>query len=156
VEFYVASSGEGPNLLFYAAGGSIASPSSISAAKVLCDISFYGHAGGSYREGARIRGQINGPSTSNSNSTDLYFYTGDGTNALQSNLKVSSNGNVIIGNEVSLTAGSSQGFLHIPAGVTITAAPATTYTGKVPMYFDGSGNYLYVYSGGAWRKVALT
>ena len=62
-------------------------------------------------------------------------------------------GNVVFGG-VSLPPDSNTRFLYIPGGEGApTAAPATTYTGRRPLYYDITSSLLYVYNDGAWRAV---
>lgn len=48
----------------------------------------------------------------------------------------------------------SAGFPYIPAAAGAPTGTPTSRTGYVPLYYDTTGNNLYVYSG-AWKKVAL-
>jgi len=71
-------------------------------------------------------------------------------NGIQS-LKTDSKNNVIIGTETALATTSTDGFLYIPSvGGTPTTAPATSYTGKVPMSFDTTGETLNIYTASKW------
>lgn len=89
----VSATGEGGELSFISADGSVGSESASDIAKVLGDISFSGYSGAS-RSGALIRANQNGSYTSNSVPTDLYFYTGDGTNAIASRMVIDKSGNI--------------------------------------------------------------
>ena len=68
---------------------------------------------------------------------------------------IDGNGNVVVGRLAQLAAGATDGFLHIPEIATApTAAPPTTYTGKVPFVYDTTNSKLWVYDGG-WVGIAL-
>lgn len=65
------------------------------------------------------------------------------------------NSNIVLGATSALNTGATNGFTYIPtmAGAP-TAAPPTTFTGKVPMVYDTTNNKLYVYNA-AWKGVTL-
>lgn len=51
--------------------------------------------------------------------------------------------------------GMTSGFPYIPAAAGAPTGTPTARTGYVPIYYDSTGNNLYAYNGGAWKKVAL-
>lgn len=97
IRLQVAATGEGAEITFNSSKGTIGSETASETNKVLGDISFSGHASSASRSGALIRAQQNGSYTSNTVPTDLYFYTGDGTNAIANRMTISAAGNVGIG-----------------------------------------------------------
>lgn len=49
----------------------------------------------------------------------------------------------------------STGFPYVPAAAGAPTGTPTARTGYVPLYYDSTGNNLYAYNGGGWKKVAL-
>lgn len=63
------------------------------------------------------------------------------------------------GNVYAPAAGATNmtnGFVYIPSASGAPSGVPTVIAGKVPMYFDAAASQLYVYTGGAWKKVTLT
>ena len=86
---------------------------------------------------------------------NIYFGTANayGTGSMPTRMMIDYLGNVVFGG-VSLPPDSNTRFLYIPGGEGApTAAPATTYTGRRPLYYDITSSLLYVYNDGAWRAV---
>lgn len=67
---------------------------------------------------------------------------------------IDSGGSVIVGSAAIATSATS-GFLYIATGNGTPSGVPTSYTGRVPFYFDTSTNKLYIYNG-AWKSVTLT
>lgn len=146
IKLQSSATGEGGQLSFFSSDGSIGSEANSSSSKVLGDIYFSGYATSAFRNGALIRAQQNGSFTSNSVPTDLYFYTGDGTNSVTSRMIISATGNIGMGVTPSawgtgnfglelggtpfLIGQNSSGLLHISSN----------------LYFDGA-NYKYKANG---------
>jgi hypothetical protein len=69
--------------------------------------------------------------------------------------EVDASGNVVLGAQVQLAAGATDGFAYIPEiATTPTAAPPTAVTGKVPLCYDTTNKKLWVYDGG-WLGVVV-
>jgi hypothetical protein len=68
-------------------------------------------------------------------------------------MRVTANGNVVIGTGA-LSTGASNGFLYIPTCAGTPTGTPTSYTGRVPLVYDTSNNRLYVYNG-SWKSVTL-
>lgn len=49
----------------------------------------------------------------------------------------------------------TNGFFYIPAAAGAPSGVPTAISGQVPMYYDSTNNYFYVYNG-AWKKVTLS
>jgi len=59
--------------------------------------------------------------------------------------------------DITLKAGTTSmtgGFLYIPGAAGAPSGTPTSYTGLVPMYYDTTNNYFYIYNG-AWKKILL-
>lgn len=50
------------------------------------------------------------------------------------------------------TTTQTDGFLYIPAAAGTPTGTPLVINGSVPLYFNTTGNELYAYNGGAWRK----
>ena len=61
-----------------------------------------------------------------------------------------SKGNFIIGT-AALATTATDGFPYIPSGAGPPTGVPTTYTGRVPLYYDSTNDFLYLYRGG-WKK----
>lgn len=69
-------------------------------------------------------------------------------------LQVTTLGNAALG-KASMATNATDGFLHIPVCAGTPTGVPTGITGYVPMIFDSTNLYIYVYTGGAWKKVLL-
>lgn len=67
-------------------------------------------------------------------------------------LSISSAGDIF---GVAGTTAMTAGFIYIPSAAGVPSGTPTGQSGRVPLYYDETGNYLYVYSGGAWRRVSF-
>lgn len=81
---------------------------------------------------------------------DGKLYVFDAVNS-KARLTIDPTGNVVPG-DAALATTATGGFLYIPtcAGAP-TGVPAATFTGRVPIVYDSTNNFLYIYSGG-WKK----
>lgn len=52
------------------------------------------------------------------------------------------------------TTSMTDGFFYIPAAAGAPSGVPTAISGKVPMYYDSTNNFFYIYNG-AWKKVLL-
>ena len=76
-----------------------------------------------------------------------YIFTGiDGER-----LRIDLNGNVY---GTSGTTGMTNGFFYIPSAAGAPSGVPTAISGHVPMYYDTTNNFFYVYNG-AWKKILL-
>lgn len=82
-------------------------------------------------------------------SSDTLLFSIDGT----SRLSISDNGNVIIGNGA-LAAPATDGFLYFPQTAGAPSGTPTSYTGRVPITWDATGDALYIYEGGSWHSIS--
>ena len=55
---------------------------------------------------------------------------------------------------VSGTTSMTDGFTYIPTAAGVPSGVPTGQTGRVPLYYDSTNNYLYVYNG-AWKRVSF-
>ena len=64
--------------------------------------------------------------------------------------------NTFTGNAVAATGVTTMtdGFFYIPAASGAPTGVPTAYASRVPLYYDTSGEALYVYNG-AWKKVSF-
>ncbi len=65
---------------------------------------------------------------------------------------VDTGGGVICGAQAALATNATAGFIYIPSCAGIPTGAPAAYTGKVPLCYDSTNNFLYVYNGGAWKK----
>ncbi len=99
-----------------------------SEAKVLTDdflgnIQYFGYDGSGYIPGASIRGKVDGPAETGNMPGRIEFHTNDGPSGMQEKMRITSTGNVGIGetapvNKLSVSGGGSFG-----AGYDTTVAP---------------------------------
>ena len=84
----------------------------------------------------------------NQTATTGYIFTGiDGER-----LRIDLNGNVY---GTSGTTGMTNGFFYIPSAAGAPSGTPTAVTGRVPMYYDTTNNFFYVYNG-AWKRILLS
>lgn len=69
-------------------------------------------------------------------------------------MRVTSAGNIVLGNQSALATNATNGFVYIPTSAGAPTGIPTAYTGKVAMQYDTTNNKLYVYNG-AWKSVTL-
>lgn len=53
-----------------------------------------------------------------------------------------------------VTSTTTGGLMYMPCGNGAPSGTPTTFTGRVPYYFDATNLKIYIYSGGAWVKTA--
>ena len=71
-------------------------------------------------------------------------------------LRVTYQGNVVVGGNGALATSAANGFLYIPTCAGTPTGTPTTYTGSVALIFDTTANKLWVYDGGWLQTAALT
>lgn len=118
-----------------------------------------GTSGLTIRSGATSTGNIYF-SRSTSGSTEFagyvtYNHTSDylsfGANATEA-LRITSGGNVY--NPIVASTTMTNGFFYIPAAAGVPAGVPTVISGTVPLYYDSTNDYLYVYNG-SWKRVSF-
>lgn len=77
------------------------------------------------------------------------FITHDGTTAVAA-LTLSSAASVVVGS-AAIATNATDGFLYIPSCAGAPSGTPTAFTGRIPLVYDSTNNFLYVYNGG-WKK----
>ena len=72
--------------------------------------------------------------------------------AAVSRLTISSTGNIYPSGATSTTM--TDGFFYIPSAAGAPTGAPTAVSGYIPIYYDATNNYLYVYNG-AWKRVSF-
>ncbi len=137
------------------ANGPISSPS-----VPVVDDSLLGVRGGGYNGIAfttsRAQVNLNAAETWSSTANGAYINfvtTKKGTSTRLERMRIDDAGNVIVGT-AALATTATDGFLYIPTCAGTPTGVPTTYTGRVPIVYDTTGNKLWIYNG-AWKSVAL-
>jgi len=106
-------------------------------------------SGASSDSGYRMKNTINEWSVYSAGSSGNLFFrdiTGGNTR-----MRIDTSGNIVLGSTAALATTATDGFTYIPKGSGAPTGTPTSYTGKVPMYYDDTNQVLYIYSGGAWN-----
>ena len=128
-----------------------------SAANIIT-VAASGNAGITIRSGATSTGNIYfSDSTTGTGEFDGYV-TYD-QNAQTMTLGTASTTRLTVGSlgDVYATAGTTSmtdGFIYIPSAAGVPSGVPTGQTGRVPLYYDSTNNYLYIYNG-AWKRVSF-
>ena len=95
LESYHDTEGTTPKLTMRKSDGSAASPALVDNEAVLGTISFQGHDGTNFEEGAKIEARVDGTAASNDMPTELTFWTTkDGSNTAVEQMVLSKQGNL--------------------------------------------------------------
>ncbi len=87
-----------------------------------------------------------GSSTAN---TSFYFLAG---NLLACQMQgTGSEANVVIGSNTGIATNATDGFLYITSCAGAPSGTPTAFTNRIPIIYDRTNNFLYVYNGG-WKK----
>ena len=81
----------------------------------------------------------------------MEFYTLNGGVSTES-MRITSKGNIY--NPITASTSMTDGFFYIPAAGGAPSGTPTAISGTVPLYYDTTNNYLYVYNG-AWKRVSF-
>jgi len=81
----------------------------------------------------------------------LEFYTLN-SGVLTETLRITSTGNIY--NPIAASTTMTNGFFYIPSAAGAPTGIPTAISGTVPMYYDATNNYFYVYNG-AWKRVSF-
>lgn len=81
----------------------------------------------------------------------VFLTTPDGTDAAVERMRITSEGNIVVGLAALLT-NAANGFVYVPTCAGAPSGTPTDYTGRSPIVIDTSNNRLYFYSSGAWRN----
>lgn len=134
----------------------LAGRAQVNAAAVAGNFSWTAYDGSSYQYVAILRGGSEGSVSSTSSPGYISFLTTPSSSTSPTEkLRITSAGSVIIGAQSALATDATDGFLYIPTCAGTPSGTPTSYTGKVPIIYDTTNNYLYVYNG-AWKKVGLS
>lgn len=111
---------------------------------------FYSSTLADFDRSAQFGFRNDGPSSAGVFPTGIMFSTGShasGTSDLTEKMRISSGGNVVVGNLGGTAAGdllptATNGFLYIPnvAGALTACATAATYTGHTALWYDTTNN----------------
>ncbi len=88
------------------------------------------------------------------NSNSLAFYSTQITAmafAIDRNGKAASYSSFVVGTNSALATNATDGFLYLPSCAGTPTGTPTAITGKIPLVYDSTNNFLYVYNGG-WKK----
>jgi hypothetical protein len=88
----------------------------------------------------------NGGNIGTGSNHDLLILTNTAQAARFTNLQ-----SAIMG-KTGMTTGSTDGFIYIPSAAGAPVGTPTAQTGFIPLYYDSTNNFLYVYNGGGWKK----
>lgn len=109
--------------------------------------------GGSYSQAGTFLLEADGAHGSGSTPGRWSFLTTpSGSTSPVERLRISANGNVVVGNSSSaLSTSATSGFLYVPTCAGTPTGSPTAVTGAAPIVIDTTNNKLYFRSGGAWR-----
>lgn len=88
------------------------------------------------------------------------WWVGNGTSTVTSVMRIvvadsGARANIVLGAAAVLATNSTSGFPYIPTCAGTPTGTPTAFTGTVPMIFDTTGVKLWIYTGGAWKGVAV-
>lgn len=82
--------------------------------------------------------------------SDRFKFSASATLGTTDILTMDALGNVALGS-AAIATNATDGFLYIDSGAGAPTGTPTTYTGRVPIYYDATNDQLYVYRGG-WKQ----
>jgi hypothetical protein len=88
--------------------------------------------------------------------SDLFFSTSPTNGDIVERMRITSNGNIVLGSLSALATNATDGFAYLPTCAGAPTGSATSYTGKVPFVVDTTNNRLYIRVGTTWRYATLT
>ena len=97
--------GEGPDVVFHASRGTIASPTASADTDKVGNINFAGYDGSAYQRRASINGVVDGSVSSNTVPTAIIFRTGTNTTPTE-RLRITSSGDIQIKDDINVTFGN--------------------------------------------------
>ncbi len=80
----------------------------------------------------------------------INFFTNPSASASTLRFSISKDGNVVVGS-AAIATNATDGFLYIDSGAGPPTGTPTTFTGRVPIYYDSTNDQLYIYRGG-WKQ----
>lgn len=80
----------------------------------------------------------------------IFFFTGGHDNKNFIRGEIDATGNFVVG-RAALTTSATSGFLYIPTCAGAPSGVPTTKTGRMPLIYDSTNNFLYFYNSG-WKK----
>jgi hypothetical protein len=86
-----------------------------------------------------------------SNAAGVIKLATGGNAAANERLRIDAAGNVALGT-AALATTATDGFLYIPTCAGPPTGVPTTFTGRVPIIYDSTNNFLYIRAGGTWKK----
>ena len=125
-----------PDIRFYTSGSTIASPTAVSSGINLGQIHYQGHDGTTWQDRAGIWSVVDGPVSSGAVPSALRFFTGN--TSLNEVVRITSGGNVGIGNTSPLNTLSVTGNIYASGNIFIPNASIQTNT-----IYSSNGNVAY-------------
>lgn len=145
-----------PLFIGRAAAGTGAAPTASTTSTVLAQFSARGYDGSAYTtDRAYIRMIPTETWGASANGVGIeFFVTGTATTTTARKALLDANGSFVL-NDGALATSATDGFLYIASGAGAPSGTPTSYTGRVPLYYDGTSNQMNVYNG-SWRSLVTT
>jgi hypothetical protein len=155
----VSSSAYTPQTILHNSGADASAPfwtsiksrggAAITAGDGLGFFEFQGYdSGNTPRTGVRIYAESTAVASGNI-SAFLALYTAN-AGAVTERIRIPPPGGLVIGT-AAIATNATDGFLYIPSCAGTPTGSPTAYSGRIPLVYDSTNNYLYVYNGG-WKK----
>lgn len=145
----------GADRFFRKSRGTAASLSAVASSDVIGRLLFQVYGGSNYRSLSLISSTVETYTSDTNISTYVSIFTSaSGGVSATEKMRITGNGNIVLGSLAALATNATDGFTYIPTSAGAPTGTPTAYTGKVAMEYDTTNNKLYVYNG-AWKSVTL-
>jgi hypothetical protein len=132
--------------------GTIGVNTIVQSGDAIGQIVFAGADGASYIRAAVILVEVDGiPGLNDMPGRLVFSTTADGASNPTERMRIDNVGNIY---GTTGATGMTNGFFYIPSAAGAPSGVPTAIAGRVPMYYDTTGNNFYIYNG-AWKKVLL-